>query len=311
MKIIFFGTPPFSATVLEYLLSHGHNIVAVVTKPDRPKGRSNAPQPSAVKQLALKHHLPLLQPLKSSSPEGAKELEAFDADLFIVVAYSEILKENLLSMPRLGCINVHASILPKYRGAAPIQRSIMEGDKETGVTIMYMAKELDAGDILSIAKIPITEDMTAGELTEQLSHVGAKALHDTLIELKNGTLKRERQDPKKVTLAPKLASEDGKINWDRPAEVVYNHIRGVTPKPGAWCWIHIKDQKKRFSIKKARLEKHMQGIPGTLLVNNKEYFIACREGAILLLEVQPEGKSSMTTEAFFRGVSERDFKILL
>ncbi len=210
LRIVYFGTPQFSATVLDFLLKQKVQIVACVTKPDKPQKRSKAPVPSPVKVVAESHHIPLLQPLKASDPEFAeKELRPLNADLFIVVAYSEILKENLLAMPRLGCINVHASLLPKYRGAAPIQRCIMAGDKESGVTIMAMQIKLDAGGMLKVAKTKIDDEMTAGELSTILSHIGSEALWEVIQKVENGQILPEPQDSSKVTQAPKLTSDEG------------------------------------------------------------------------------------------------------
>ena len=246
LRIVYFGTPQFSATVLEFLLKQKVQIVACVTKPDKPQKRSKTPIPSPVKVVAESHRLPLLQPLKASDPEFAeKELRPLNADLFIVVAYSEILKENLLAMPRLGCINVHASLLPKYRGAAPIQRCIMAGDKESGVTIMAMQIKLDAGGMLKVAKTKIDDEMTAGDLSTILSHIGAEALWEVIQKVEKGQIQPEPQDSSKVTQAPKLTSDEGAIDWTQPAETVHNHIRGVTPKPGGWCWIYCRGKKKR------------------------------------------------------------------
>lgn len=304
MKIVFFGTPLFAATVLEYLLHNHVEVVAVVTKPDRPKGRSGQPQPPPVKLIAQKHHLPLYQPLKASSPDFAKELATFNADLFIVVAYSEILRENILQLPRLDCINVHASLLPKYRGAAPIQRCIMAGEKQSGVTIMSMVKELDAGDMIAVSTIHIDDQMTAGDLSIALSEIGAEALLKVIHAYTHGTVKKTPQDHTKATYASKLNSEDGKINWARPAYEVHNHIRGVTPSPGAWCWIDIRGEKKRLSIKKSTLQTY-SGSPGKRILEASGWTVGCLEGAISIIEVQLEGKKALSAAEFVRGYPDQ------
>lgn len=309
-KLVFFGTPQFAATVLDYLLAQGADVAAVVTKPDKPKGRSKTPVPPPVKTLALEHGLPVHQPKKASDPEFADQILApLEADLFIVVAYSEILKENLLKMPRLGCVNVHASLLPKYRGAAPIQRAVMNGDPETGVTIMSMEPELDAGEILAVEKLPISQTMTSGDVMEALSHKGAHALWEVIQKFASGNVERTPQDPTQVTYAKKLTSEDGKIDWTQPAQVVHNQIRGVTPKPGAWCQIADRGRPKRLRIQKTLPEPGLSGEPGALL-DVPGCVVACGEGALRLLEVQPEGKRPMEAEAFLRGVDRASLSFM-
>lgn len=312
MKIVFFGTPQFAATILDYLLEQKVEVAAVITRPDKPKGRSKEPQPSPVKESALSKNLPIYQPVKASAPEFAEFLKTFQADAFIVAAYAEILKDNVLQIPKWGCINVHASILPKYRGAAPIHRSILAGDKESGVTIMKMALELDAGEIYSVAKTPISEDMTTGELTERLADLGSKALWEVLKALEAGNAKKIPQDATQATYAKKVLPAEAEVNWNQPNEVVHNHVRGMTPKPGAWCWVEIKGEKKRLSIKKTRKENSLTGPPGTLVSRSpNELIVACAKGGINILELQPEGKKSMPIEAFLRGISLDQLKFII
>lgn len=312
MRIVFFGTPRFAATILEALLEEKFEVCAVVTKPDKRQGRSSALQPPAVKKSALAHHLPLYQPLKASDPEFAKTLEALGADLFVVAAYSEIFKENLLKMPPLACINVHASLLPKYRGAAPIQRALMEGERETGVTIMAMARELDAGGILATAKIPIEEGWTAGELTEHLAQLGAKSLVHVLHKLLRGEkLLPQPQDSARATYAPKLKPEDGEIHWKRPAEEIVNQIRGVTPKPGAWCLVRTGDKVRRLLIKKAKLDPTFKAPPGSWEKSEEALVVGTPQGGVALLELQLEGKSVLPAALFLRGISPSSFAFLI
>jgi methionyl-tRNA formyltransferase len=308
-RIIYFGTPRFAATVLEMILESGAHVVAVVTKPDKPLGRSSELKPPPVKVVAEKHQIPVLQPRKASTPEFAEILKEFRPDLFLVVAYAEIFKEILLELPPLGCVNVHASLLPKYRGAAPIHRSVMAGDKETGVTIMSMEKELDAGEILSVAKTAIGPDMTTGELFEVLAHLGGQELVKVLPEIENRTIKRVKQDPALVTHAPKVTPETGEVDWSKPAQVLHDHIRGQTPKPGAWCWAIVKGAKKRFHIKKTKVEP-FQGSPGEIL-SQKGFIVACGEGALNLLEVQLEGKKAMPADQFLRGIAKNEIQFQL
>jgi methionyl-tRNA formyltransferase len=304
MRLIFFGTPQFAATILDSLLQQSVEIVAVVTRPDKPKGRSAQALPSPVKVLALAHRIPVYQPDKASEPDFVSFLATLNPDLFIVAAYAEILKEALLATPKWGCINVHASLLPKYRGAAPIQRAIMAGEKESGVTIMKMARQLDAGEMLERVKLPIPESMTAGELEEKLAHAGAEALWRVIQALEKGTLEPAAQDPSQVTYAKKLTAEEGEISWDRPSDEVFNHIRGVTPKPGAWCWVKVRGEKKRLLIKRAeKIALETPENPGKIISKSpQELLIACREGAIRLLEVQLEGKKSLITNLFLTGI---------
>lgn len=309
MKLVFFGTPRFAATILNYLIAQQAEIIAVVSRPDKPQKRSAKPLPTPVKELAAHFNLPVYQPQKVSDPVFASFLRSLNADLFIVAAFAEIFKENVLEIPKLGCINVHASILPKYRGAAPIERAVMAGEEESGVTIMRMAKDLDVGDILTIAKAPIHENMTAGELSDVLSQIGAQALWEVIQKLKMGTLQSFKQDSTLATYAKKLKPEEGEINWQRPFEEVHNHIRGVTPKPGAWCWVSIRDQKKRLLIKKALKEPNRSGQPGEILSQHPlELVVACLTGACRLVEVQLEGKKAMPIETFLRGISLTQIK---
>lgn len=300
MRLVFFGTPAFAATILDYLLQQKAQIVGVVTRPDKPKGRSNTPCFSPVKQLALAHHLPLLQPGKISAPEGIEALRQWQADVFVVAAFAEILQPALIALPPLGCINVHASVLPRYRGAAPIARCVEAGENETGVTIMKIAPALDAGDMLAVAKIPLTEDMTAGELTDALATLGAHTLWDALQRLEKGSLVPMPQDNTQATYARKLTSAEAEVQWERPAAIVYNHIRAMTPKPGAWTWIWIRGEKKRLLIKKAR-KKSAIGASPKALVPGADLSISCLDGSIQLLEVQLEGKSPLSAAEFLRG----------
>jgi methionyl-tRNA formyltransferase len=302
LRIVFFGTPQFAKTILEYLVAQGFDIAAVVTRPDKPKGRSSQPVPTPVKEYALAHNLPVYQPQKASEPEFASFLKTLQADVFVVAAYAEILKQNILDIPPKGCFNVHGSILPKYRGAAPVQRSIMAGESETGVTIMKMALQLDAGDILAIHKLPIPLEMTAGELMDALANLGKVALVEVLNNLDH--IIPTKQDPSQVTQAKKITPEDAEINWNQPALAIHNQIRGVTPNPGAWCWILLKGEKKRLLVKKTLPEPSLKGTPGSIVSQKpSEMVVACASGSLRLLEVQLEGKKALPTDAFLRGFS--------
>lgn len=303
MRIVFFGTPQFAKTILEYLFSQRVEIAAVVTRPDKPRGRSSKPAFSAVKEFALAHNLPLYQPQKASEVSFAEFLKTLHADYFIVAAYAEILKGNVLEIPKGGCINVHGSLLPKYRGAAPVQRAIMEGESETGVTIMKMALQMDAGDILAVRHVPISLEMTAGELMEVLADVGKVALFEVMQELPKGNLHPQSQDLSKVTFAKKITPEDAMIDWTLSCMRVHNQIRGVTPNPGAWCWVEIHGEKKRLLVKKTLPYPTLSGSAGEILSKtDKELIVACGSGSLRLLELQLEGKKKLPADVFLRGI---------
>jgi len=315
MKVIFFGTPLFAAKVLKYLLQHHIEIVAVITKPDRPQGRSGTPIATPVKVVAESQNppLPVYQPEIVSDLNFAPILESYQADLFVVVAYGEIIKQHLLDMPKKGCINLHASLLPLYRGAAPIQRSIINGEKETGITIMHMAKKMDAGDIIAMAKVPIGPDITAGELEEALCEQGSKLLLEAIFDFEKGTNRRTPQDHSLATLAPKIELEDCFIDWKQPAQSIHNLVRGANPEPGAWTWVYVKGQKKRLRIAKTKLEESSsQDLPGKIRASDKNgLLISCGTGTVRLIEVQLEGKKAMLAADFARGFSLENLQFLV
>jgi methionyl-tRNA formyltransferase len=300
-NIVFFGTPQFAASVLEYLLVHGVSVVAVVTQPDRPKGRALKLTPSPVKALILEKfpHIPILQPEKASQEEFLSALKDLKADLFVVVAYGQILSQKLLDIPPLGCINVHTSLLPRFRGAAPIQRAILAGDTETGVVIQKMVRQLDAGDVLSVAKTKILPNMTFADLEKELNELAKPLLLKLLSEYENGVPEGTAQDHSQATYAAKVEPEEGEIHWNLPASQIHNLIRAFSPKPGAWCWIHVKGEKKRLKILRSEVCQ-ASGAPGSLLADG---VVVCGVGALRLLEVQPEGKKTMKASDWFRGHS--------
>lgn len=304
MKIVFFGTSSFAARVLARLIENNYHIAAVVTRPDRLKGRHLHPSPPPVKEtlLQLRPDIAVFQPEKASTLEFASTLQHFQADLFVVVAYGEIIKKNLLEMPKLGCINIHASLLPKYRGAAPIQRCLMDGEKETGITIIEMSPQMDAGDILAMESIPITPEMTFGELEPQLCDLSVKLLFNVIGQFREGKVVKQAQDHALATFAPKMTPEDEQIDWRKPAEVLHNQIRALSPHPSAWCAVQIGPDKKRLKIKRAQVASG-SGSPGTLLAYGKEgWVVACGTGALQLIEVQLEGKKAMSAEDCIRGI---------
>jgi methionyl-tRNA formyltransferase len=302
MKIIYFGTPVFAAKVLTYLLENGVNISAVITKPDKAKGRSNELVPTPVKQVALAHQLPVYQPEIVSDPAFAPTLEAYQADLFVVVAYGEIIKQHLLDMPQKGCINVHASLLPKWRGAAPIQRSIIHGDHKSGVTIMYMVRKMDAGDMIKTVEVPIGPNTTFGQLEEALCEAGKHALLEVIRSLEKGPVNRTPQNHEEMTLAPKIELEDCEINWENSAQDIHNLIRGVNPYPGAWCFVSVKGDKKRLKIYTSELLS--ENVPPKKIKADKKGLIAgCGTHSLRLVDVQLEGKKAMTSAELLRGIS--------
>lgn len=305
MRIVFFGTPSFAAEVLEDLIKHHFEIVAIVSKPDRPKGRSKEPVPTPVKITAQKiaPEIPFFQPEMVSDLDFAPTLEAFQADLFVVVAYGEIIKQHLLSMPKLACINLHASLLPKYRGAAPIQRAIINGEVESGVTIMHMVKKMDAGDMIRQAVVSILPEMTFGELNLLLCEIGKTTLRQVLKEYETGIPPATIQDLSQVTFAAKIELEDCEIDWTQPAQKLHDLIRGVNPFPGAWCFVHVKGEKKRLKVHRTRVVDVKNSIPGTLDHSfSHQLVLSTGSQCLELLEVQLEGKKAMQTSDLLRGI---------
>lgn len=313
MKIVFFGTPQVAADVFSYLLDKGVAIAAVITKPDKPKGRSGTPVPTPVKAAAFHKapYIPVYQPEMVSDPAFTPILAALDADLFVVAAYGEIIKQQLLDMPKLACINLHFSLLPKYRGAAPIQRCIVSGETETGVTIIHMSKKMDAGDIISMVRIPIGPDTTFGELEKTLCEAGSKELLNVIHDFENGIITRTPQDHERATFAPKIELEDCEIDWNQSAQSIHNLIRGVQPYPGAWCWVEVNGHKLRLKINKSELVKEGRGTPGDILNYGKTgLIIACGNEALKLKDIQLEGKKAMPAEEMMRGIPHKFFKML-
>jgi methionyl-tRNA formyltransferase len=306
MNIIFFGTSNFASTLLDCLLKHQLNIVAVVTRTDKPQGRSLRVSSPPVKELIQKNYpdLPVLQPLKSSTPEFAALLKKYNPDLFIVAAYGEILKSFILDIPFMGAINVHGSLLPKYRGAAPIQRSLMNGDPETGVTIMKMVLEMDAGDMLEKAAVSLSSSTTYGELEETLSKIACPALIKVIGQIKEGSIHPVPQDPAQVTFASKISSTETEIKWNRCATEIHNLIRSISPQPGAWCWVQIGSDKKRLKIKRSEVVTGQAYLGENIAFSDKEWIVACGTDALKLLEVQLEGKKSLPIGEFLRGFHE-------
>jgi methionyl-tRNA formyltransferase len=304
VRIVFFGTSSFSVTILKHLLDTPHQIIAVVTKPDQPQGRSLKLTPPPVKEW-VQDQIPLYQPPKASSNEFVALMQSFSPDLFIVAAYGEIMKTPLLDVPRLGPINVHASLLPKWRGAAPIQRCIMAGESETGVTIMKMVLQLDAGAMLDVGKVAIPLEMNHAELEHALALAAKEPLLRVLAQLEKGSLDGIPQDDFQATFAPKITPADAVINWNRSAFELHNQIRALAPDPGAWTMIEIGGQAKKLKIKRSAIVESSVSTPKQIHLTQKEWIVECGKDHLSLLEVQLEGKKSLPIGDFLRGLHQK------
>lgn len=291
MRIIFFGTSTFAAIILNHLLKKHLDIVAVVTRPDSPQGRFLKIGASPVKELLLRSYpeKPLLQPVKASTVEFTELITVFRPDLFVVAAYGEILKSSLLNIPVKGAINIHGSLLPRYRGAAPIQRSLMDGEHETGITIIKMVLKMDAGDILAMKKIGLTGEENFGEVEQKLAEITGPTLLDVITKIDNGTAESTPQDHSAATLAPKITPAECEIQWTEPAMTLNNLVRALSPEPGAWCWVQIGTHKKKLKIKKSEyvaVEKSEKKAGDSVILDRKEWVIQCGEGGLRVKELQ-------------------------
>ncbi len=295
MKIVFMGTPDFAVPSLQALIDAGHEIAAVYTQPDKPVGRRQELTAPPVKELALEYGIPVYQPTKMRDGTLAEQLRQLAPDLIAVVAYGRLLPKEILEIPPMGCINVHASLLPKYRGAGPIQWAVINGEKETGITTMHMAEGLDTGDILLVAKTPIGEEETAGELFDRLAPLGADCLKKTVQALAQGRIAPVKQDESKATNAPMLNKEMAVLDFTKPAQDLYNLIRGLNPWPVAVTEF----QGKRLKVFAAQVQPG-SGEPGTVL-DAQQFVIACGQDALRFTEVQLEGSRRMSAEEFLRG----------
>lgn len=299
MRVVFLGTPLFAVSSLEALVAAGHEIAAVYTQPDRPKGRGRELSHSPVKQAAVRRGIPVRQPEKIRHPGAVQELAALGADVMVVVGYGQIIPQAIIDLPRLGIVNVHGSLLPAYRGAAPIQWSIANGETATGVTTMLIDAGLDTGAILLEARTAIGPEETALELGPRLAQMGALLLVETLEGLERGSITPTPQDNARASFAPILRREDGLVDWTARAAQLHNRARGFLPWPGAWTTF----RGQRFQIWRCRPEAVDQPtVPGKLFSSGKRLFAACGEGTTLeLLEVQVEGRKRVEAEAFLNG----------
>ena len=303
MKIVFMGTPDFSVPALEEL-AKVHQVAAVVTQQDRPKGRGHKMQYTPVKEKALELNIPVYQPEKVKNPEFVDILREINPDVIVVIAFGQILSKEILDLPKYGCINVHASLLPKYRGAAPIQWAVIDGEEETGVTTMYMAEGLDTGDVIDTAVIKLDEKETGGSLFDKLAIEGGKLIVETLSKLENGTATRTQQDDEKSSYAGKITKELGQIDFTKPAVTIERLIRGLNPWPSAYTTLDGKDMK----VWDATVEEgNVTEQPGEIVEIAKHYIkVATGENYLKINEIQLAGKKRMPMDAFLNGYSIKE-----
>lgn len=301
-RIVFMGTPDIGAHVLRQLIDHSYCIVGVVSQPDRPVGRKRELLPTPVKKVALEYNIPVFQPEKIR--HDFQQVLDWNPDVIITTAYGQIVPDELLYAPKYKAINVHTSLLPKYRGGAPIHHAILNGDSESGVTIMYMVDKLDAGDMLAQTIVPISDDLTMGELHDQLMVAGGKLLLDMLPSFFAGEITPIEQDEKQVTLAPNISRAMEAINWNKEAQIIHNQIRGLSPWPVA----HTKLEGHNFKIWQATFDRNQSATnkrPGTIVIDKKakQFLVYCGDGkAISLLVVQPAGKQKQAIEGYLNGL---------
>lgn len=304
MRVVFMGTPDFAVGTLEAIVESGHEVVAVVTQPDKPKGRGGAMAMSAVKECAIKHNLTVLQPVKAREESFVEELRTYNSDVIVVVAFGQLLPASIIHMPKYGCINVHASLLPKYRGASPIQWAVLDGCEYSGVTTMQMDEGLDTGDILEVAKVKLDEKETGGSLFDRLSVVGAELLVETLKKAESGELHPVKQDDNEATYVKMLNKSFGLLDFTKKPEVLERMVRGLNPWPSAFT--HIEGKLLKIwdaSVEAADDDKEC----GSVVTDQKTYFkVKCDGGYLVINELQLEGKKRMKTADFLRGYSVKD-----
>lgn len=302
MKIIYMGTPDFAVAPLEAILKAGHEVTAVVTQPDRQKGRGREVQYSPVKECALSYGIPVLQPLKIKEKDAVEELRKYPADIFVVAAFGQLLSEEILNMPRLGCINIHASLLPAYRGAAPIQWCVINGEEKTGVTIMQMAKGMDTGDILLQKEVVLDEKETGGSLFDRLMETGAELIVEVLPKIEAGELTPVVQKEELATYAGKITKDMGNIDFAKSAVTIERLIRGLNPWPSAFTHYKGKILKIWEADVVSECANAENPVPSTVIAMDKESFtLATGEGALRIRSLQPEGKKRMSCAEFMRG----------
>ena len=297
MRVVFMGTPDIAATCLKKIIADGFEVVGVYTQPDRPKGRGMKMVYSPVKEVAIANDIPVFQPENFREEETVEALRALQPDVCAVVAYGRILPQKVLDVPTKGCVNIHASILPQYRGSAPYQWAVLDGLKETGVTAQHMVLQMDAGDVIDVAKTPIGPDETAGELLDRLAVLGAELLSNTLTKFAEGTVTSYPQDPEKISFAPMLDKSMCPIDWNKTAQQIHDHVRGLNPWPVATMEL----QGKRFKVYSTAIAEG-SGQPGEILgVTKTGLKMACGDGAIEIRTLQAEGGKRMAAPDYFRG----------
>jgi methionyl-tRNA formyltransferase len=298
LRLIFMGTPDFAVPTLLELVAHGHEIAVVYTRAAKPAGRGMKLQPSPVEVKARRLGIPVATPTTLKTPEALEQFHSHKADAAVVVAYGMILPQAILDAPKLGCYNLHASLLPRWRGAAPINRAIMAGDSETGVMVMKMDAGLDTGDVAMAERLTIADAMTAADLHDALALLGGDLMVRAVGALERGKLQLTKQSEDGVTYAAKIEKAEGRIDWNRPARDVLRHIHGLSPFPGAWCEIASEGEAARVKILRCELTRG-SGAPGDVL--DDRLAVACRQGAIRIVQLQRAGKAPMKAEEFLRG----------
>ena len=309
LRIVFFGTPAFAVPTLRQLLASRHQICGIVTQPDRPRGRGHKVTASPIKLLALEHQLPIIQPERLRAPDVAETLRSWRPDLGVVAAYGKLIPEDLLAIPPMGMINVHASLLPKYRGAAPVHRAVIDGEHETGVTIMRMVKLMDAGNMLGKVKRAIGSNETSDAVERDLAEMGATLLLTVIDQIVAGTVHEEIQDYMMSTHAPRLTKEDGLVDWNLPAIYIHNRVRGLYPWPHAYTYLNgervilLRTQADEKRVPQPRLEEQNEPLPGTIIDVGREgiHVATGHDGHIVITELQLEGGRPMRADEFLAG----------
>jgi methionyl-tRNA formyltransferase len=304
MRIVFAGSGTFGLPTLRALVEGGQEVVQIVTQPDRPAGRGQTVRVGPIKWFASERNIPLIQPEDINSKPVARRLSTLTPDLLLVIAYGQKIGSELLAMPRHGAVNLHASLLPKFRGAAPINWALIQGELETGLSVIAMVEQMDAGDILGQRATPVEPNETAGELAERLSKLGARLVTEVVREITLDEVERRHQSDTQVTQAPRLKKSDGRIDWDRTAQEVFNRIRGTTPWPGAFTYLEVSGKAPlRLVVEKAALPgTPTRGDPGTIMAAGSEGIdVATGKGALRLLELTPAGKRKMSAADFVNG----------
>ncbi len=296
MRVVFMGTPDFAVPSLQILLDHGYEVCAVYTQPDKPKGRGHKLQPPPVKELALQHQIPVFQPATLRKEEVQAEIRSWNPDVIVVVAYGKLLPKAVLDAPKLGCVNVHGSLLPQYRGAAPIQWTVLNGDKVAGVTTMFMAEGMDTGDMLLKAETPVGEEETSGQLFDRLKDLGADLLLETLQGLEAGTLTSVPQDETQATRAPMLSKELSQVDWTKSAQQVHDLIRGLNPWPSAVSYL----DGRKLKLHASRVREG-SGEAGKAFAQDGALWVYCGQGALELTEIQTENGKRMDGKSYLLG----------